>query len=226
VYNLFVPIEIAGGDTSFVEHVWITGPDSFFAFNCSFKPGRVSVDPHYDLFRRMEPGEIPPTISSVLGDHRSLLVLPSRAEPDARSSYDSIIKQLNRTGEGIIKADTTVTIADLKQKSLLVLGGKTENAIFDIMPLPAAVELDKDGFTIAGSHYGNPGHSAYITFKNPYNPSKSVCVITGMTADAVEKSGYKIIHYGKYSFVTFENGNRISAGILPVEDNPLVYEID
>jgi aminopeptidase N len=217
VYRILVPICVSGADTSCERKVWLASDDTTIGLRCGSR---------YDVFRRLDPFEVAPTISAVLGDEKLLIVLPTRAESAKRTAFDALAAQLNRTGESTVKEDTTVTVADLEKSSLLVLGGSEENLLLSIMSPPSGIELTRDVITVAGRTYSKPGNSAFITFRSPFNARRSVCVITGASAASVEKSGYKIIHYGKYSFVTFIDGNKIDAGVLPVAGNPMAASLE
>jgi hypothetical protein len=222
VYRLLVPVEIAGEDTLLATSVWLSSPESSYTVETSFKPSEIRIDPHYDLFRRLDHFEIPPTISSVLGDEDAIIVLPTRADDLSAGSYEKLAEQLSRSGEGVVKPDSAVTVADLAGNSLLVLGDRSANILLSMTPVPEGIAIEGDGITVGGITYRDVGNCAYVTFRSPFNPSKTICVVAGLSPEAVDAAGYKIIHYGKYSFVTFHDGRRLEAGVLQPSDNPLV----
>lgn len=226
VFRLFLPVVVAGTDTAAAHRIWIASPETTLTVSCPFRPVQVSIDPGYDLFRRLSPFEIPPTISAVMGDPEMVIVLPTRADSKKRLVFESLAAQLTRTGEGIVMEDTALTVSDLEKRSLLIFGDQSENALLAIIDVPAARELMRGALSVAGKQYADPGHSAFCAFRSPFNTSKSITVIAGVTSAAVEQAGYKIIHYGKYSFVVFLDGTRIEAGIVPAADNPMIRRLD
>jgi len=45
------------------------------------RPLRVDVDPGFDAFRRLAPGEVPPSLGTLFGAKRQVLVMPAAASP-------------------------------------------------------------------------------------------------------------------------------------------------
>jgi hypothetical protein len=221
VYELIVPFQIEGTDTVYVTDVSISAPIDTIDFIVDFEPTGVAVDPRHHVFRRLGPLEIPSTISAVLGDDEAVIALPTNLDEDKRSVFISLSEQLSRTGEAIVMEDTAVTGTELEQGSVIILGGPSENAVHRLMEFPYGVMMGEDRFTVGGEEYAEAGHSAFITCRNPRNVSASVCVILGNSPQSIQQSGYKIIHYGKYSYVTFSSGKRLQAGVFPAGESPL-----
>jgi aminopeptidase N len=224
-HDIRVPIHIEGEDTVYVTEISLAAPRETIDFAVDFEPVRLSVDPGHDVLRRLSPMEIPPTISAVLGDENAVIALPSLADEGKRSAYTALSEQLSRTGQAQVLEDTLVTMQHLESGAVIVLGGPAENTVHRMLELPSSVTMSADRFTVAGEDYTDAGHSAFVAFRNPVNPAASICVIAGNSAESIEQSGYKIIHYGKYSYVTFNGGQRLQAGVFPVEENPLTMHL-
>ncbi|MFH1755156.1 MAG: M1 family aminopeptidase [Candidatus Latescibacterota bacterium] len=221
VHDIMVPFCIEGDDTVYVTEVPFNTCKDTFHFAVGFKPSSISVDPLHDVLRRLGPLEIPPTISAVLGDNNAIIALPSMVSEEKRKAFVDVAEQLGRTKEATVAPDTAVTAAQLARGAVVILGGPEENTVHGLLALPVGVAIGADYFSVAGVEYREAGHSAFITFRNQLNPAFSVCVITGNSAEGIQQSGYKIIHYGKYSYVTFLSGTRLQAGVFPVEASPL-----
>jgi hypothetical protein len=140
----------------------------------------------------------------------------------ASAVYRRLADQLTRTGEARAIQDTALAAVDLAGHSLLLLGTADENGVTRILPLPQGLRLRRGDIEVAGESLTEPGASLFLCLRSPFDRSRQVCVVCGNTAEAVEASGPKIVHYGKYSFVTFLDGRRLRAGVLPVERNPMV----
>ncbi len=223
VYELLVPVAIIGEDTTFQTDVTLSSMIDSFTFDVDFRPTAIAADPSHDVFRRLEPLEIPPTISWALGDKEAVIALPSQAGEEKRAAFEALADQLGRTGEGRVVQDIEVSEADVRAGAVIVLGNPEENAVHSLFEVPPDIALAPDHFSVGGVEYAGPGHSAFVTFRNPFNVASCVCVVIGNSAESIKKSGYKIIHYGKYSYVTFLDGNRQQAGVFPIEKNPLLY---
>ena len=106
---------------------------------------------------------------------------------------------------------------------LMILGGPQENKVHSFLGVLDGVSFTSDHFSVGGIDYLDAGHSAFVTFRNPLHVSASICIVAGNSAESIQQSGYKIIHYGKYSYVTFLNGKKLKAGVFPVRENPLYH---
>ncbi len=224
-HQLIVPIRIEGEDTMRVEDAALDAPKKLIEFTVDFEPTSLSVDPGHDVLRRLAPLEIPPTISAVLGDENAIIALPSLADEAKRNAFADLSEQLSRTGQASVLQDTMVTAGHLEKGAVIILGGPAENAVHRLLELPSKVMLGADRFSVGGEEYAEAGHSAFVAFRNPMNISASICVVVGNSAESIQQSGYKIIHYGKYSYVTFDSGNRLQAGVFPIEESPLTVQL-
>ena len=62
------------------------------------RPLRIDVDPDYDVFRRLDSGEIPPAISRAFGARKLLIVLPSAAAGPLLQAYCEFAAFLKNSG--------------------------------------------------------------------------------------------------------------------------------
>ncbi len=225
LYELHVPISITGEQQTFKTDVPLSSASTVCDLTVDFEPRVIAVDPGHDVFRRLDPLDIPPTISRALGDEKARIILPSRATAEKRDVFLSLANQLGKTGEGQLMVDTTVTESDIRASSVILLGGPLENSAYAHIDMEPDITLARDHFSIGGVGYAKLGHSAFITFRNPLNPGAVICAVVGNSAESVRRSGHKIIHYGRYSYVTFLDGGRVKAGVFSVKESPLMRRI-
>jgi hypothetical protein len=64
-----------------------------------------------------------------------------------------------------------------------------------------------------------------ITLRNPLNKYQSIAVYSATTANEIKRSGGKIIHYGKYSYLAFDTGKNKLKGNWEVKDSPLKWKL-
>lgn len=185
VYRLDVPVTVwfkSGGDTK--QRIRIEEEKKFVRIELKEEPAKIVVDSDYDMARKLSEAETPPVIAAILGDDELIVVPP----PGNGSAYETILDGFRSRGAQIRSADS-LTNADMKTASLLLLG---------------------DGNPIIGKLLGGAqptGHGFSIAVKkNPLSPEKTVGVV--MTASAAEAAAAfpKIVHYGKYSSLDFDNG--------------------
>ena len=221
-----VPVEIGCRTVTRTVNVSLAGEAVQFDWRLDEAPLKVTIDPNYDIFRKLDPAEIPVTINRVLADDAAVIVIPSSVTEEKASAYRELADRLNSDDEMIVEVDTAFAAEDLTSRAVFILGGVGENGVYDLLAPPDYVVLDGGGFEVEGAAYTEPGHAAFVALTNPLEPSQTVCSIVGNSADAVKKAGYKVIYYGKYSYVTFFNGDKQDAGIFPVTANPLVYRFN
>ena len=59
-------------------------------------PLRLALDPEFDLFRPLAPGEYPPSLSSLFGAARGLIVLPAAEAETLASGYRQLAESWTR----------------------------------------------------------------------------------------------------------------------------------
>lgn len=221
-----VPIDIVGPAATRRIEVDLLGDTAVFDWSLDERPLLMVVDPDYDVFRRLSPVEIPVTIAGALAGDEALIVLPARAAPDLLEAYTELADRL-AAAEGTVAAyDTALADTDLASRSVFVLGGSDENGAWGWLTPPSGAGLTGGEVKLGGRSYTDPGHAAFVAFPNTVDSSRTACAIVGNSAAAVRAAGYKVIYYGKYSYVTFLNGEKQAAGEIPPPPGPLVHRFD
>ncbi len=112
VFIIDVPINIATekGVETFVFNMDKKEQD--FQISLNSKPLKLVVDSQYDVFRILNPAEVPPTLSKIWGSKNNLIVLPGKASKEQKEIYKNFAKQWQESDNDnfIIKYDT-----DLKE---------------------------------------------------------------------------------------------------------------
>jgi hypothetical protein len=221
-----VPVEITGPTVTRRITVELTDESAEFDWRLDERPLRLAVDPDYDLFRELSPAEIPVTISAVLAGTRSLVVVPAGASQDESQAYGELAERLAGDEGTVLAYDTTITAADLASREVFVLGGPTQNAAWKWLDPPAGATIGAGELVVAGRRYDDPGHAAFVAFTSSVDSAHTVCAIVGNSAAAVRAAGYKVIYYGKYSWVTFLDGTKQATGEFAPPPGPLVYTFE
>ena len=80
-YRLLIPVAVTmeGRDQAFQTVIELNERRSDISLEVPSRPVRLDIDPEFDLFRRLDRGEIPPAISQALGAKKMLVLLPSAA---------------------------------------------------------------------------------------------------------------------------------------------------
>lgn len=142
-YPLEVPVEVTveGEVEARVLTVPLEGRTATVDAVVPARPLRLAVDPDFDLFRRLDPREVPPSLGRVFGAERALVVLPA-VQPTTGPHPD-----YHRPGDDAGKVDVPglVRLASFAQEIITYLADRDEpltstlaGAAAESKPPPAA----------------------------------------------------------------------------------------
>jgi len=111
-FPLQVPLVVHLADGGLVEHrLSMNARTLDFEFDLPAAPLRLALDPEFDLFRQLAPGENPPSLSALFGAERGLMVLAAAEPPDLAAGY----RQLAQAWLGQAKGWDWVLDQDLER---------------------------------------------------------------------------------------------------------------
>lgn len=219
-YHLFLPIVLRTEAGESHHEVEMDSARGRFSLEAEARPVSLAVDPGYDIFRRLHPEELPPTIDKTLGDTEMLVVYPTQGDAPLLEAYKDLAQNLRP--HATLKADKEVGEEDLG-KSLFLLGNQENNLLVKrlIYFFSPSLRLERRGFVLEGKLHEEEDASLVFCTDNPANRHKGICLFFGQSAEAIKTTGRKLIHYGKYSYVLFLDGASIDKGIFTEKMNPL-----
>jgi len=221
-YRLFVPIQMELDGGNFYTVTEIKESPSAVVVQTASQPVHITIDPQCNVFRRLHREEIPPTIDFILGDNEKVIVYPTGGKGALQAAYKNLAELLGEKG-GVIKADTEVTETEMKQKSLFILGGLVENKIAKLFVgnLPENFAIEEGSFMVNKVPYRDTGNALLVTSGNPKNGDKGIALFLGLGSDTIKNVGFKLPHYGKYSYLVFADGKNVDKGTFAITDSPL-----
>jgi aminopeptidase N len=151
-------------------------------------PHGFIVDENYDVARTLSDEEFPPVIARLLGGENFLLVPP----PERKEIYQRAMDYFKRMGARV-EREGQLKDEDIKKSSLVILDKRNPLA----ERLYGRVEAE-GGFSVA-------------VRENPWNPKMVIAILHAESKEEMAAAFPKLVHYGKYSFVSFnqgENGNK------------------
>ncbi|CAO3413263.1 M1 family metallopeptidase [Azospirillum endophyticum] len=162
----------------------------------------VSVDPDFDLFRRLAPGEAPPTLRDVTlrpGAERVIAADGDAAEA-ARTLADRLMDGAARdSGEGsapVLLVGTDVAVA----RELVTRG---------LGPVPAELA----------------GRGSARVWVSRAADRRTALVVSAADADALRALVRPLPHYGRQSWLVFDGAKAVDRGVWAVGDSPLRREV-
>ncbi len=183
-YSLLVPLVLETTSGEVRRSVRIKDEKESVDIEIKGQPLCVTLDPDYDLMRKLDSSESPPVLSRLLGSEHKFFVLPSQG-PETYGRFAVFLQSLGFEEKNI----DSLTDSDLNKGSLLILGD----------PAPRLERL-------TGEMPG-PDNGVIITIKeNPINPAGVVALVKAGSSKELELILRKLTHYGRYSTLRFKDG--------------------
>lgn len=225
-YILEVPIVVRGFSQEAHLRTGSNRQDQRVTLRTIFEPVSFTVDPGFDLFRRLDRREVAPTLAEVLGAERLMVVLPGLASPELQEAYREVARQLIPHGADQLRIvrDDEVGEGDLQSSSLLFLGTPEENrAIPPKWIINDRWRLQSESYWLLGEEHTDP-HAAFLAVERHHdNSDLSIGFFCARTASDAREAGGKLRHYGKYSYLIFSGGKNVVKGQWEVSESPLTY---
>jgi len=227
VFTLDIPVAVSFKDTIKFINVKMNKKEQSYVLSFHNKPLLIQVDPRYNVFRRLNYLEIPPTLSKIYGSSNILVVLPSGANKKDFSAYLKLSERWNKKNiEVILDKDITVLPSD---KDIWIFGSKNlfENIIYKGIAVYDA-EIKTDTVRFGQRVLDTKDNSFVISLRNPNNPKKTVNWLKVRTPETIDTLANKLMHYGKYSYLAFQGKDVVNSakGNWNAIQSPLMVKID
>ena len=191
------------------------------------RPLRVDVDPAFDLMRRLDPREVPPSLSTIFGAEDPLFVLPADAPDGEREAWAELARAWARPEEP--RTVTDAELPELPDGPTFVLGWTNQHGT------ELAARLSDHGVVRGGEALELGGRardpsqeSTVVVARGRDDPGAALAWITAGPVEAIPGLARKLPHYSKYSYLVFdgeEPTNQLKGQWEPV-GSPLVRMLD
>ena len=183
---------------------------------------RVEIDPQFQVYRRLSPFEIPPSLSKVFGSKKALIVMSARSAP----IYAGLARAWGQDGvETVMDSQLDALPVD---RAVWVFGADNKFAPVVAEGLAAyGASLDATGLRTASAKYEGTGRSLVAAVRHPHNPNLAVVYVSASSEAAADALAPKLPHYGKYSWLVFagDEATNEATGEWPVGDTPLAVNL-
>jgi len=232
-FHVSVPIAVTleGLDQAFQTELTMRDKLADVRLSMRRRPLRLDIDPQFDVFRRLSPGEMPPALSQVQGAAHVLILLPADAPPPMLDAYRQLAGNWRqRYGLHVeIKLDSEVEELPVGV-SVWVLGWNNRFLpdVANALPTYGAQLLGRDGLTIAGERFASDQHSLVLTMVHPVDEGATLNWLAAHDVAAMPGLARKLPHYGKYSYLAF-NGDapdNVLKGQWPVLRSALTVMVE
>lgn len=197
-FKLRIPLYLQFDDE--VRQHWLNMTDRELTVELTTdqQPLRLLVDPLFDLFRRLDPDESPPSLASLFAAEKLHLILPA-ADP-LKAAYLRLARQWQqRYSQATLHWDDEIDALPAGGASWIFGSGNrfAKQALDSLQP--QGVGLSADRFQLGEQKYRLRGNSLVLAgrAKQPLG-----LLILGLAA-AAPALARKLPHYGKYGYLLF-----------------------
>ncbi|PLX12245.1 MAG: hypothetical protein C0598_06360, partial [Marinilabiliales bacterium] len=201
-----------------------------FEFDTKSEIIKVAVDPQYDVFRILNPAEVPSTLSKIWASNENIFVLPVEAEKknlDIYKKFAQAWKDADNDNFTILFDNEINSVPE--DKTLWILGFENKFA----NEFSSEISKYKSGFANDSVNYDGKSikktnNSFIITKARKNNINKQDIFISLSNEASIAGLIRKLPHYGKYSYLAFsgEEPTNIAKGQWDVVNSPLVKIIN
>lgn len=199
--------------------VRLSGASSAFEFTDVPEPRLISVDPDGHLLRRLEPAEIPPTVNALKSSAGAALVICERAAGDGRRLAEVIARSLGIRNHVIVE-EGQIDPGRLADRDVVFVGLPRDRGF--LRAAPAELRWDDRGFAVNGRAPAE-ADTLFAVLTHPGDPLRVIAVFLPGPAAAAEAAAAKITHYGRYSYLTFQDGRNREKGSWAVNRSPVSH---
>ncbi len=223
--RVLVAVTLDGQERAYQTVIEMKGMRSALTITVDARPRRVDVDPEFDVFRRLDRLETPPSISQALGARRMLIIIPDTIDTDLLSDYRAFAKALAGSGpdEAVIKLDSDVL--DLpRDRAVAVIGWENRfaNSVAGLLSR-YGVAVSRDTIRIGKESARRKNHAIVLSARTAQDSDFSLLFIASDLPEALPGLARKLPHYHKYSYLVFKGKGPENTlkGTWPVGNSPL-----
>lgn len=228
VFYLDVPVVIVTKDGIKTETVEMNEKESKYNFTVDSAPLKILVDPEFDLMRKLDPRESPPTFTKAFGSKKSLIILPDQNDASYQQ-YKDFVELWIKGNENKFSVKSQDQVKELPDnESVMLLGTKNKfNSVVNSELKKYNSEILNNGIKFGKREIPSDDNSFFISVSNPKNIKEVITLLTIGNKSAVEGLNDKLPHYAKYSYLAF-NGSEpanIEKGVWQVINSPMFKDI-
>ncbi len=227
LYRLRVPVSVTleGEDMATQSHITVDQRTQTIEMDFHARPVRIDLDPHFDVFRRLDSREIPSALSQGFGAEKPLLILPARADKQILEAYRALAANWQKTQSNQLEVITDDQLTTLPaDRTIWIMGWQNKFAETVAKTLAdRGVTYQQKKLQLDQKTYPQAEHAVVLTTRQPSNPDKTLLWIASDNPKAIAELANKLPHYRKYSYLVFKGDEltNIDKGQWPITQSPL-----
>ncbi len=230
VFVVDVPVNVAcekGLETFVFE---MNRKEQEFQMTLDSKPLKLAVDPQYDVFRILDPAEVPPTLTKIWGSKNNVIILPSEAPESRKEIYQHFADQWKAADHDHFSVLFDSDIETLpKDETAWILGFENKFApAINLLLGDYNSAFTSDSVSFSGNRLPKQGNSFIWTLFDKEDLARQTLFVSIDNDSAVAGLVRKLPHYGKYSYLAFTGSEpvNIAKGQWPVLNSPMLRIFD
>jgi len=220
-FDLRIPLRLMTDKGKTESVLDVSSGDTPFSLSVDAPPRELVIDPEVDLFRRLFPSEIPPTVNAIRGSTDLLAVAARELPDDFRESAKLLLAGMGKKNAAILREED-VPASQFAGHDLLFIGLPTGNGY--LPPLPKELSLSPEAFSVGGKTFDSPGDSLFVVLPHPAGGERVAAVFLSHSPEAAAQAARKIPHYGNYSYLAFSEGTNRAKGTWAAASSPTMYQ--
>jgi len=216
-FPLDLTLEVATAEGPVTRRFFDDQTDLEFSLNLDHPPLRLTVDPQYDLFRILDPVELPATVNHLRASQALTVFV---ADPAAdQAPLRALLAALRQENAVVLPADRLDP--DRPPPTDLLFYGHPP--ALPELDLPLGVDLTHQAITIAEAGCGSDCDNRLLVFFLRQNPARVAALFLPGGGSAALSVARKIPHYGNYSYLLFAGDAIRDKGTWTARRSPLVH---
>ena len=200
------------------KRIWLAERDTTFQFDASSRPQRVLVDPDYDILAIRT---MPPFLNRFWSAWPNYVVVyGTTKEAEAnRSAAERFSEDCLGLGRKVLRADTDVNDADLKDKCVFLFGRPETNRIAQQFERAFPIRFEDGEFLAEGKTYHGPTCGVAQVVEDPDHSARLVILFAGLGGEAMSSLADLGAYDAEASYVIFDGDEELTRGDWPADEN-------
>jgi hypothetical protein len=220
VFRFELELALQNRDKTISKTIRVMDKESRFQMISDSRPMTLNADPGTDIFRQLSPDEIPPAINALKNSRAMLVVLAENLEPEIKRAAHTLMRSLG-VKNFTFREEDTIDKKEFSQKDILMIG-YPQNAAF-LSHLPEQVVIRSESFTLNQNTYDRSTDIFFGVFPHPDRKDRVAALFLPLSSSHAAEVARKVAHYGKYSYLAFQNGSNSDRGFWSTGQSPLEY---
>ncbi len=191
-----------------------------FEMDSETPPQKLILDPEVNIMRRLFDSEIPPAINSLKSSPSVLFLVSETAAAELVNAARLLALSLGMKTYEFVSANS-VSQKQLRENDLVVIGHPPQKPL--LRNMPPQIFIDNLSFVLNDRVYNQASDVFFGVFRHPFENDRVAALFWPLSSEYAESVARKVTHYGKYSYLAFQNGKNQDKGFWQIEDSPVVY---